>query len=327
MLGYAGIQLILASLMIFFSFLAFFFIPLTGTLIRLRANFAPKRLQLLADDGEQERPVNGNSYVGMFKKVHRIEGWGGLYKGIFCYILMSVLAFIVGAGSIGGFRADTSKFDVQLFRMANRIIFGMLMLPLNVLMYRSIVTPYTMSDSWRRNMHILFSPDERQAIWRIYTIPGLVVANACQVVFVNISTTSLAILLSWPASATSDKKAVLILLEVSVIIAMVITTIVLPPLEVLLAKLATQRYPTVEEITEDPHFTLAVRYADDGLETIEIRQDQPPYTGFIDCFKTVIKEEGWRTLYRGWWVTLIGDVLLFCLFFVGMLLVTPWFQF
>ena len=31
-----------------------------------------------------------------------------------------------------------------------------------------------------------------------------------------------------------------------------------------------------------------------------------PYTGFVDCAKPTIIEEGWPTLYRGWWITLIS---------------------
>lgn len=30
-----------------------------------------------------------------------------------------------------------------------------------------------------------------------------------------------------------------------------------------------------------------------------------PYLGMVDCGKRIIIEEGWRALYRGWWLTLL----------------------
>jgi hypothetical protein len=33
-----------------------------------------------------------------------------------------------------------------------------------------------------------------------------------------------------------------------------------------------------------------------------------PYLGLIDCAKRIIDEEGWRALYRGWWLTMLFGV-------------------
>ncbi|KAJ7579104.1 mitochondrial carrier [Mycena floridula] len=305
---------VLFSLLVLFSI-----IPLSGILVRVRANFVPKRLQLVTEDGEQEGPVIVNSFFGMLKKVYRVEGWAGLFKGFWSYFLMGILASIVGAGALG-FRQDGSAFDVQLFRLGKNIIFAVLLLPGNVLIYRSIVTPYRLSAwaSWRQNLHILFSPDERRAMWRIYTIPGLAVATVCQAVFVNVLTAILIALLNIAAESVS-KKHQIIKAAVVVVLSTVLTTMILPPMEVVMAKLATQRYPGVEEIAEDPHFALAIRYADDGEESLETRQDRVPYTGFVDCVKTVVKEEGWRAMYRAWWVTLVAGVLFFGLYLAVVL--------
>ena len=49
-------------------------VPLSGTLIRFRANYNPRGLALDAEDGVT--PHTGpvvNSYFGMMKRVHRIE--------------------------------------------------------------------------------------------------------------------------------------------------------------------------------------------------------------------------------------------------------------
>jgi Mitochondrial carrier protein len=33
-----------------------------------------------------------------------------------------------------------------------------------------------------------------------------------------------------------------------------------------------------------------------------------PYLGLTDCSKRIIDEEGWRALYRGWWLTMLAGV-------------------
>jgi hypothetical protein len=76
-------------------------VPLTGGLVRFRANYNPKGLQLDAEGGAQ--PHTGpvvSTFFGMLKRVYRIEvsvirfqyfwsklppllqGWAGLYKGL-----------------------------------------------------------------------------------------------------------------------------------------------------------------------------------------------------------------------------------------------------
>jgi hypothetical protein len=49
-------------------------VPLTGSLVRFRANYNPKGLQLDAEGGAQ--PYTGpvvSSFVGMIRRVYRIE--------------------------------------------------------------------------------------------------------------------------------------------------------------------------------------------------------------------------------------------------------------
>lgn len=58
-------------------------VPLAGVLVRFRANYTPKGLQLDGEGGLQ--PHTGpviNSYFAMFARVKRLEGWLGLYKGL-----------------------------------------------------------------------------------------------------------------------------------------------------------------------------------------------------------------------------------------------------
>jgi hypothetical protein len=36
-----------------------------------------------------------------------------------------------------------------------------------------------------------------------------------------------------------------------------------------------------------------------------LRNVMDPYLGIVDCTKRIIDEQGWRALYRGWWLTML----------------------
>ncbi len=42
---------------------------------------------------------------------------------------------------------------------------------------------------------------------------------------------------------------------------------------------------------------------------IGLRPTTEPYEGAIDCARKIIEEEGWSSLYRGWWWTMGGNIL------------------
>ncbi|KAJ7579106.1 hypothetical protein C8J56DRAFT_336647 [Mycena floridula] len=296
-------------------------IPLTGILIRVRANFVPKRLQLTTEDGEEAVPGIVNSYFGILKRVYRIEGWGGLYKGFWSYLILGLLVIIIGAASQSPPHEPVALED-RLCTVGKNIIYAVLLLPANVLIYRSVVTPYKLSSwaYWRQNLHILFSPAERKGIWRIYMIPGLVVAIVCEVVLANIGIVPLFAYIN----AAPPTEIHIFLQGVAMILVVVLTTMALTPVEVVFAKLATQRHPAREEITEDPEFVMAVKYASDGEEIIETRHEQEPYTSFIHCFTIVINEEGWQELYRVWWAVTLGSMVTLAAFIAQSSMLPEW---
>lgn len=39
-----------------------------------------------------------------------------------------------------------------------------------------------------------------------------------------------------------------------------------------------------------------------------LRNEGDPYLGLVDCAKRIVAEEGYRTLYRAWWLTLLGGL-------------------
>jgi len=84
-------------------------------------------------------------------------------------------------------------------------------------------------------------------------------------------------------------------------------------LEVIATRLAIQRnhasseYNSVsQEVEDDGEDT--VEYSGTDEDVIGLRHEGDPYTGLVDCAKRIIDEEGIMTLYRAWWVTLLGGL-------------------
>lgn len=78
-----------------FGFLAIFSMPVQGSIVRLRANFAPRGLALSDIEGGDPRVGPAVRKVwGMIARVKRLEGWMGLYKGEHLF----AMSFERGAG-------------------------------------------------------------------------------------------------------------------------------------------------------------------------------------------------------------------------------------
>lgn len=43
-------------------------------------------------------------------------------------------------------------------------------------------------------------------------------------------------------------------------------------------------------------------------ELSRLRNEGDPYLGMVDCAKRIVEEEGYKTLYRAWWLTLLGGL-------------------
>ena len=104
----------------------------------------------------------------------------------------------------------------------------------------------------------------------------------------------------------------------------------LTPLEVIATRLAIQRnhasqeYNSVsQEVEGDADETAEYSGAEEDvigyavsicfiqmilMMYLRLRQENDPYLGLIDCARRIVAEEGLTTLYRAWWVTLLGCV-------------------
>jgi hypothetical protein len=91
----------ITTLLLFSLFLAIFLlvtVPLTGALVRLRANYNPKGLQLDPEDGVQPHtgPVITSFFV-MLSRVRQLEGWSGLMKGMMPTLLSNAILSLFSA--------------------------------------------------------------------------------------------------------------------------------------------------------------------------------------------------------------------------------------
>ncbi|KAI0093056.1 mitochondrial carrier [Irpex rosettiformis] len=293
-------------------------VPLTGALVRLRANFNPKSIQLDAEGNVE--PHTGpvvTSFFGMLARVKRIEGWSGLYKGLMPMLLetslLSIFVLVALDSSAMRYGGRIPSTGI-LGRLAYATVALILNLPAVVVTYRAITTPYRL-PYFRPiySLRILLTPTERRRPWMIYTAPGLFAAQFLHLVYKVIFVGSLKAFLL-PSSEEPGDKPLLNAspVAIGVMIAIgLLSTVILCPLEVIASKLAIQRnhaapeYNSVSQEVEEDGITPEeyVEYAGAEEDVIGLRHEKDPYLGLVDCAKRVIDEEGLRALYRAWWLT------------------------
>ncbi|KAI0663600.1 mitochondrial carrier [Cubamyces menziesii] len=289
-------------------------IPLSGALIRLRANYNPKALQL---DPEGDVHVHTGpivtSFFGMLRRVYRIEGFAGLYKGLMPNAIATIVmtVFAVAALDSRGLATHTrlDTIDTGFLGAIASTVLGMLIsLPAAILTYRSIVTPYKLPYfGLMYSLRILLTPTERRRPWILYLTPGLLVTELMRLLYAMVVLRSLRILLL--KDFTPFKFGIYLGFEM-------LSVALTCPLEVMATKLAIQRnhataeYNSVEQEVEDDAID-AHEYAEyngEEEDVIGLRHEKDPYLGFVDCFKRIVDEEGWQTLYRGWWFTMMAAI-------------------
>ncbi|EMD33060.1 hypothetical protein CERSUDRAFT_87402 [Gelatoporia subvermispora B] len=293
-------------------------VPFSGAIVRLRANYNPKGLQLdVEGDVEPHTGPVVTSFFGMLRRVKRLEGWAGLYKGLMP-TLLTVLIFSVPTATaihiakpIIHDRANT--LITSALGLALAAVGYLIFLPATIITYRAITTPYKLS-SFRpiKALRVLLTPTERRRPWVLYATPGLFAAAALQFAYTAVFVEALRV---WLAPAPGAGQSGLETLQtVKLVIYVAVQTLsvaVLCPLDVMVAKLAVQRNHAVSghNSTEQEAGDAALEeYAPDE-EVIGFRSEEDPYLGFVDCFKKIVDEEGWKALYRVWWITMLGLIL------------------
>ncbi|KAJ7783240.1 hypothetical protein B0H16DRAFT_1496062 [Mycena metata] len=295
-------------------------VPLTGILVRFRANYTPRGLAL--DSEGSAVPHTGpvvNSYFGMFRRVWQIEGLAGLYKGLMPTFLAAftislvILTFMdTSSPRHGQYRAPAAGLLGSLFYSISMMIFS---LPITIITYRAITTPHKLPYFQpAKSLRVLLTPTERRRPWIIYTTPGLFLSQCLHVAYVTLCLAPLHRLLV-PIHEEGVSYPQLSPVKLGIYFVVVIFSAgILTPLEVMSTRLAIQRnqasaeYNSVsQEIEGDAEDVPEFAGAEEDV--IGLRTEAEPYTGLLDCGKTIINEEGFRALYRAWWITLLGGLV------------------
>ncbi|KIM75490.1 hypothetical protein PILCRDRAFT_827198 [Piloderma croceum F 1598] len=296
-------------------------VPLTGGLVRFRANYNPKGLRLDAEGGVQ--PHTGpvvSTFFGMLKRVYRIEGWAGLYKGLMPTLMatMVLTIFVVSAYKSttlhhGSYNAPSAG---PLGMLSYGIFMMMISLPSVIITYRAIITPHKLPYFKPiYSLRVLLTPTERRRPWLIYLTPGLLLAEILHIAYVVLILKTLRhVLLPALSKPGVPSKADFTPVRVGVYFTLCLfSTAVLTPLEVIATRLAIQRNHAAPEFNsvvqeaegEGEEFA---EYSDAEEDVIGLRNEDDPYLGMIDCARRIVAEEGYRALYRAWWLTLLGPL-------------------
>jgi len=296
-------------------------VPITGALVRLRANYNPKGLQL--DDEGVVHPYTGpqlTSFLGMLFRIKRLEGWAGFYKGLMPHLIataiMTAFSFIFYHSSGPRHQGMANPPRAGPFGVLMYSIFWMIItLPAMVISYRSATTPYKLpyfGPSY--SLRILLTPTERRKPWLLYLTPGLLPAQLIAVTYgaLGLRTLRHFLLPGYRPGANLPESFTPLRFGLYFIV-VIVSTAILCPLEVIATKLAIQRNHASAEFNsvlqeEEGDAEETAEYAGAEEDVIGLRHERDPYIGLVDCAKRIVQEEGPSALYRAWWVTMLACI-------------------
>lgn len=194
--------------------------------------------------------------------------------------------------------------------------------------YSAITTPHKLpAFSPRVSLKLLLTAYERRRPWVLYLTPGLLLAQALHVSFVTLVFRLFRLLLV-PAlaygldGAEGDgtlNKISTVGLSFFILFQALAGTAILCPLEVVSERLSIQRnYTPGAEFEEEDAELAAAQSGETGVEYIGQAEDvlnlrsasgEEPYKGLRHCLNRIMEEEGVSTLFRAWWLTMLGAVL------------------
>lgn len=300
--------------------------PLVGSIMRYRAHYKPKELDPDERDDLDSMDVGGaatllerSRFWRCLVRIRRLEGWKGFYKGIGpfavygLYLLLILIPIVPIAGILHGVIGFNFIFGCMLFALLVACL--LVTYPFRVLVIRSIAQPSSnLYLSPRRAFVGLMNESERRDVLKLYFLPGLTLSFFLQDIgqFIVLL---MQYVVSVYASAVRSSPLNSSWGLVARFVWQVTVSILLCPLEVISVRLALQRYgifstgspeatiqspPAAHEETD----LIGVRYESDSENVIIPRTatNREPYTGFFDCAKSIIREEGWSTLWRGWYI-------------------------
>ncbi|KAL7424809.1 hypothetical protein Q5752_000493 [Cryptotrichosporon argae] len=287
--------------------------PFYGSLVRLRANYNPHAVGL---DGTDNRVgPRLTTLFGTMKRTKRLEGWYGLYKGVIPMMISMTLVSLASVIFVGGSatRGPKGGYTVPAeggIRMALfTIVLTLISLPCTIIINRAIITPYRLPMNARESAAVLLSPAELARPYLLYLTPGLLAATFAH----SFASTLIARSVRSLLLGTTDAEELFLVSNWRIVLFVVwqgLATLWLTPLEVVATKLSVQPNLGSEVSVEDPDAGApeGLRFAGTDEDVVGLRPTTEPYSGFVDAVRKIIDEEGWDTLYRGWWWTALSAV-------------------
>ncbi|KAJ7084442.1 mitochondrial carrier domain-containing protein [Mycena belliarum] len=296
-------------------------VPLSGVLVRFRANYTPRGLAL--DNEGSAVPHTGpvvSSYLQMFKRVCKLEGISGLYKGLMPTFLATLTVSVLILTFMDPSSHRHGAYRAPVAGVLGTLVYsvGMMMLSLpSAIITWSITTPLRLPYFKPiKSLRVLLTPTEMLRPWILYMTPGLLLAECLHVAYVTLILGPLHRLLvpmkpDNPTVAYPEISPVKLSIYFLVVL---VSTAILTPLEVIATRLAIQRNHASAEynsVTQevDGEAEDVGEFAGAEEDVIGLRNESEPYLGLVDCAKTIINEEGFRALYRAWWITLLGGLV------------------
>ncbi|KAF7350141.1 hypothetical protein MVEN_01316500 [Mycena venus] len=240
-----------------------------------------------------ETRAEADSYIGKMRRVHRIEGWAGLYKGIMPSIIATLIAMVaispfaiflsMGHRVLPGGRVvitTPSGLVLWILSFAFAVIPAILVIPMQIITNRAITTPHKLATfAPKAALQLLLSPRRARAPMEALLRPGrrpLRVPPGPRRPHAR------------PRPAPRPRPLRL-------------APPPRPP-RVMGARLTLQRLGAASDgAPEADPASAPPAYGEE--EVMEFRTQEAPYTGLIDCGRQMVEEEGWRALLRAWWVT------------------------
>ncbi|KAL0576535.1 hypothetical protein V5O48_005455 [Marasmius crinis-equi] len=303
--------------------------PISGTLVRWRAHYNPRREPNRATEAQQQQEAETNSpvkgFLSILRRVYVVEGLMGFYKGLvprmlgfLCITGLMFLRFKLlppwdsRSGSESKAIPDIT-ITGSAIDMSYRLLLLVIEIPAEILVNRATTTQYKLPWISRdKASKALLSEYERRSLWRLYSIPGYSAARIIMVVFsVGVWPVARVLLLSVRGPEGNFplyERGMIPLVLLNILLALVMA-----PLQVACVRLSLQRYRDPDSASESGTGSGGSGEQVPGLEkypeggVVRLKDtDRFPYTGLVDCLDTIIKEEGWKTLLKTGWLAFFG---------------------
>lgn len=287
-------------------------LPFAGALVRWRANYNPLAVGL---DQESRVGPTLTTLFGTMKRIKRLEGWQGLWKGMYPTLMYSTLLSVLSIVFVGGSATKGPKnaYSVPEAGGVLMAIFTILLtvvsLPMTILINRAIITPYKLPNSVKGSLRILLTPLELAKPYTLYLTPGLLATTLTHVVCATLLARTTRIFFLGVSSVTNDETVGNIAWWrwILYLAWQCLSTLWFTPLEVIATRLSVQPNNSGDALSiEEEAPPEGISFCGAGEDVIGLRPSTEPYLGMVDCAKKIIEEEGWASLYRGFLFTMLG---------------------